>query len=104
MGAPTRMQGIVMTGHGGPEMLEWRDDLPVPVLDNGEVLIRVRAASLNYPDLLMTQGKYQFKPEPPFVSGLEMAGEIVEAGPPQQFFEAPKSQRCRTFLSQILQH
>lgn len=45
----------------------------------GEVLVRVRAASLNYPDLLMTQGKYQFKPEPPFVSGLEMAGEVVEA-------------------------
>ena len=32
------------------------------------------------------------------------AGEIVEAGPPKQFFEAPQSQRCRTFLSQILQH
>ena len=45
----------------------------------GEVLVRVRAASLNYPDLLMTQGSYQFKPEPPFVSGLEMAGEVVEA-------------------------
>jgi NADPH2:quinone reductase len=43
------------------------------------VLVRVRAASLNYPDLLMTQGSYQFKPEPPFVSGLEMAGEVVEA-------------------------
>ncbi|MBX7481016.1 NADPH:quinone oxidoreductase family protein [Qipengyuania qiaonensis] len=45
----------------------------------GEVLVRVRAASLNFPDLLMTQGKYQFKPEAPFVSGLEMAGEVVEA-------------------------
>ena len=45
----------------------------------GEVLVRVRAASLNYPDLLMTRGEYQFKPEPPFVCGLEMAGEVVEA-------------------------
>jgi NADPH2:quinone reductase len=45
----------------------------------GEVLVRVRAASLNYPDLLMTRGEYQSKPEPPFVSGLEMAGEVVEA-------------------------
>ncbi|WP_421991819.1 NADPH:quinone oxidoreductase family protein [Qipengyuania sp.] len=45
----------------------------------GEVLVRVRAASLNYPDLLMTRGEYQFKAEPPFVSGLEMAGEVVEA-------------------------
>lgn len=45
----------------------------------GEVLVRVRAASLNYPDLLMTRGDYQFKPDLPFVSGLEMAGEVVEA-------------------------
>lgn len=45
----------------------------------GEVLVRVRAASLNYPDLLMTRGDYQFKPAPPFVSGMEMAGEVVSA-------------------------
>lgn len=45
----------------------------------GEVLVRVRAASLNFPDLLMTQGKYQFKPRPPFTSGLELAGEVIEA-------------------------
>lgn len=51
----------------------------------GEVLVRVRAASLNYPDLLMTQGKYQFKPDLPFVSGLEMAGEIVAAAPDSGF-------------------
>jgi NADPH2:quinone reductase len=45
----------------------------------GEVLVRVRAASLNFPDLLMTRGTYQFKPEPPFTSGLECAGEVIEA-------------------------
>ncbi|MEP0391284.1 MAG: NADPH:quinone oxidoreductase family protein [Erythrobacter sp.] len=45
----------------------------------GEVLVRVRAASLNFPDLLMTKGEYQFKPEVPFTSGLEMAGEVIEA-------------------------
>tara|TARA_R110000751_G_scaffold2018_18_gene10288 strand:+ start:74196 stop:75161 length:966 start_codon:yes stop_codon:yes gene_type:complete len=54
-------------------------DLAEIAQPDGEVLVRVRAASLNYPDLLMTQGTYQFKPEPPFVSGLEMAGEVVEA-------------------------
>ena len=43
------------------------------------MLVRVRAASLNYPDLLMTRGGYQFKPEPPFVAGMELAGEVVEA-------------------------
>lgn len=51
----------------------------------GEVLIRMRAASLNYPDLLMTRGAYQLKPDPPFISGLEMAGEVVEAAPGSGF-------------------
>lgn len=55
-------------------------DTPEPARLDGEVLVRVRAASLNYPDLLMTQGKYQFKPELPFISGLELAGEVIEAG------------------------
>lgn len=45
----------------------------------GEILVRVCAASLNYPDLLMTRGEYQFKPDLPFVSGLEMAGEVIES-------------------------
>ena len=54
-------------------------EVETPSPQAGEVLVRVRAASLNYPDLLMTQGKYQFKPELPFTSGLELAGEVVEA-------------------------
>lgn len=60
-------------------------DHPMPTRQPGEVLVRVRAASLNFPDLLMTQGKYQFKPEPPFTSGLELAGEVVEADPGSAF-------------------
>jgi len=54
-------------------------DVPEPSRLRGEVLVRVHAASLNYPDLLMTRGEYQFKPEAPFTSGLEMAGEGIEA-------------------------
>jgi NADPH2:quinone reductase len=54
-------------------------DMPIPARVPGEVLVQVRAASLNFPDLLMTQGGYQFKPEVPFTSGLEFAGEVVEA-------------------------
>ena len=54
-------------------------DIPDPVRGDGEVLVRIRAASLNFPDLLMTQGKYQFKPEPPFTAGMELAGEVIEA-------------------------
>lgn len=54
-------------------------DLPMPQRKAGQVLVRVHATSLNFPDLLMTRGEYQFKPEPPFVLGLELAGEVVEA-------------------------
>ncbi|WP_299426172.1 NADPH:quinone oxidoreductase family protein [Sphingomonas bacterium] len=54
-------------------------DVPDPVRVAGQVLIRVRAASLNFPDLLMTEGKYQLKPDLPFVPGMEVAGEVVAA-------------------------
>lgn len=54
-------------------------DLPMPRRQPGEVLVRIEAASLNFPDLLMTKGMYQFKPEPPFTLGLEFAGEVIEA-------------------------
>lgn len=60
-------------------------DLPAPVRAPGEVLVRVRAASLNYPDLLMTRGEYQFKPEVPFIAGMELAGEVDEADPASGF-------------------
>lgn len=60
-------------------------DLPEPVRAPGEVLVQVRAASLNFPDLLMTRGEYQFKPEAPFTSGLEFAGEVLDADPASGF-------------------
>ncbi len=54
-------------------------DIPVPDRKPGQVLVRVRAVSLNFPDLLMTRGEYQLKPELPFVAGLEFAGDVVAA-------------------------
>lgn len=54
-------------------------DAPMPQRRPGQVLVKVRAASLNFPDLLMTRGEYQLKPDLPFVAGLELAGEVVEA-------------------------
>jgi NADPH2:quinone reductase len=51
-----------------------------PVAGPGEALVRIRAAALNFPDLLMTHGGYQFRPELPFVSGMEYAGEVVAVG------------------------
>jgi NADPH:quinone reductase len=60
-------------------------DVAEPLRAPGQVQVRVRAASLNFPDLLMTKGLYQFKPEPPFVLGMELAGEVVEADPGSGF-------------------
>lgn len=56
------------------------EDRPEPVPQKREVLVRMRAASVNFPDVLMTEGKYQFKPELPFVMGMEGAGEVVALG------------------------
>lgn len=61
----------------GVDALVWKE-LPTPTPGTGEVLIRIEAASLNFPDLLIVQNKYQFKPPLPFVPGSEYAG-IVEA-------------------------
>ena len=53
---------------------------PIPVPGVGEVLVRVRAAAVNFPDLLMTHGGYQLKPPLPFTPGMECAGEVVALG------------------------
>lgn len=55
-------------------------ELPDPRPGPGHVLVRVAAAALNYPDLLMMRGTYQHKPSAPFVPGMEAAGEIVAVG------------------------
>ena len=56
-------------------------DLPRPVPGPGEVLLRVAAAGLNFADLLMAEGRYQDRPDLPFVPGMELAGIVEEAGP-----------------------
>ncbi|MFT3776920.1 MAG: NADPH:quinone oxidoreductase family protein [Ottowia sp.] len=61
----------------GVDALTWKE-LPTPQPGKGQVLIRIQAASLNFPDLLIVQNKYQMKPELPFVPGSEYAG-VVEA-------------------------
>lgn len=55
-------------------------DLAIPDPAPGEVRVRVRAAAVNFPDLLMTRGAYQLKPDLPFVPGLEFAGEVDALG------------------------
>ena len=61
----------------GVDALTWKE-LPTPQPGAGEVLIAIKAASLNFPDLLIVQNKYQMKPPLPFVPGSEYAG-VVEA-------------------------
>ena len=60
-------------------------DVPEPVRRPGQLLVRVRAASLNYPDLLMARGAYQLKPPLPFTLGMEMAGQVIAADPGSGF-------------------
>jgi len=63
----------------GVEALNWKE-LPTPTPGKGQVLIQIQAASLNFPDLLIVQNKYQMKPELPFVPGSEYAGRVEAIG------------------------
>lgn len=73
------MKAIVSVAVGGPETLELRE-LPAPVPGAEEVLIRVRCCGVNYPDALMLEDKYQFRPTRPFAPGGEAAGEVIAVG------------------------
>src|ERR1019366_9648823 len=55
-------------------------EIETPKPGPGEVLVKVRAASVNFPDLLMTRGEYQHKPPLPFIPGLEMSGVVIALG------------------------
>ena len=64
----------------GADALTW-SELPTPTPKEGEVLIEIKAASLNFPDLLIVQNKYQIKPPLPFVPGSEFSGVVQALGP-----------------------
>jgi NADPH2:quinone reductase len=63
----------------GVDALTWKE-LPTPTPSAGEVLVEIHAASLNFPDLLIVQNKYQMKPALPFVPGSEYAGVVQAIG------------------------
>ncbi len=73
------MKAIVCEAWGLPDTLVVRD-LPDVVPDAGKVAIRVEAAGVNFPDVLIIQNKYQFKPELPFTPGGELAGTVMAVG------------------------
>jgi NADPH:quinone reductase-like Zn-dependent oxidoreductase len=71
------MKALLSIAPGGPETLVLTE-LPDPVPGPGQLLVRVKACAINYPDVLIIEDKYQFKPPRPFAPGGEIAG-IVEA-------------------------
>lgn len=90
---PEKMYGVVLNGHGGPEMLEWRDDLAVPVPGKTDVVVRVGAAGVNNTDI-NTRTAWYSKGEAeaddatwsgipltfPRIQGADVCGEIVAVG------------------------
>jgi NADPH2:quinone reductase len=72
------MHAIQIVGLDGPQAVQF-NEVPTPEPAEGQVLIRVRAAGVSFPELLQTRGLYQFKPPLPFVPGSEVAGDIVSA-------------------------
>ena len=72
-----KYRAIVCPELGGPEVLRI-EEFDAPVLKSGEARVRLHACGVNFPDLLMIAGKYQFKPQLPFVPGFESAGEVIE--------------------------
>ncbi|WP_413629775.1 NADPH:quinone oxidoreductase family protein [Novosphingobium sp. JCM 18896] len=74
------MTALLCEEHGPPEALKLRNDAPVPQPGPGEVLIRIHAAGLNFPDSLIIFDKYQFKPALPFAPGGELSGTIAALG------------------------
>lgn len=77
---PDQMRALIVASleadYGGVSVRS----VPVPKPRAGEVLVKVKAASVNFPDLLMTRGEYQLKPPLPFGVGMELAGEVVALG------------------------
>ncbi len=73
------MRALHSVAPGGPETLRIAE-LPDPVPGPGELLVRVRAAAINFPDVLIIEDKYQLKPTRPFAPGGEIAGEVEAVG------------------------
>jgi len=74
------MKAVVLQQHGGLEQLKYVPDFPDPVLQDGHVVIRVRATSFNYHDVFTVRGMPGIKVPLPIIIGLDMAGEILEVG------------------------
>jgi NADPH2:quinone reductase len=81
------MKALICRAYGPVDSLVV-DEVADPKPSAGQVLVGVRACGVNFPDLLVVQGKYQFKPTPPFSPGGEVAGVVEEVGPGVQSVRA----------------
>ncbi len=94
-GVPTRMKAVLLTGHGGMDKLVYREDVPVPKPDTGEVLIEVSACGMNNTDVWVREGAYGTESDPtaistwrrgrstltfPRIQGTDIVGRIVAVG------------------------
>jgi NADPH:quinone reductase len=77
----------------GVDALQWKE-LPTPQPKAGEVLVEIKAASLNFPDLLIVQNKYQMKPALPFVPGSEYAGVVQSVGEGVKHLQVGQNVAC----------
>jgi NADPH:quinone reductase-like Zn-dependent oxidoreductase len=73
------VKALLSHASGGPETLRL-EEVAEPQPGSGELLVRVRACSINYPDVLIIEDKYQLKPSRPFAPGSEIAGEVERLG------------------------
>ncbi len=87
----------------GADDLRWVER-PTPVPGDGEVLVEIRAASLNFPDLLIVQGKYQMKPTLPFVPGSELAGTVVAVGAGVRHLKVGQGVACLSSIGAFATH
>ncbi len=74
------MKAMVCEAFGGPEVLALRDAPDPAAPAAGEIQVRIGARGVQYVDVLMLAGKYQFRPEPPFIPGGEAAGVVIAVG------------------------
>ena len=73
------MKAIICKTYGPPDSLTF-EDAPSPAAKEGEVVVSVKAASVNFPDVLIIENKYQLKPPLPFSPGSELAGVVKQVG------------------------
>jgi NADPH2:quinone reductase len=80
MSIPTTMRALQQTSLNGPQDMRLITDAPVPSPGQGEVLIRVTAAGVNFADISKAHGTFLDGPRPPYLAGFEAAGEVVAVG------------------------